>query len=54
MPTNTRGQGLSVVAVDHDHKTGNVRGLLCNKCNKGLGFFEDDINILKKAVEYLE
>lgn len=40
--------------IDHCHKTGKVRGLLCNRCNVGLGRFRDNINILKNAIEYLE
>ena len=39
--------------VDHCHKTGAIRGLLCNKCNSGMGFLNDDPNLLKKAYEYL-
>jgi hypothetical protein len=53
-PTKTRGQSLDVVAIDHDHDTGNVRGLLCNACNKAIGLLSDDINILKRAIQYLE
>ena len=42
------------LAVDHNHKTGKVRGLLCNSCNTSLGKFKDDITLLKRAIEYLE
>lgn len=39
--------------IDHDHKTGKIRGLLCSSCNKGLGFFKDNEELLKAAIEYL-
>lgn len=41
-------------AVDHDHLTRKIRGLLCTRCNPALGAFQDDINILKNAIKYLE
>ena len=42
------------LAVDHCHKTGKVRGLLCQACNKALGLFNDDITILQNAINYLQ
>ena len=41
------------LAVDHCHNTKKVRGLLCTNCNMALGKFQDDLQIIQKAVEYL-
>jgi len=40
--------------VDHDHTTGKVRGIICNECNRGLGYFRDNPEALRKAAKYLE
>lgn len=40
--------------VDHDHQTGEVRGLLCNRCNRMLGFARDDPEYFFRAARYLE
>ena len=42
------------LVVDHCHTTGKVRGLLCNRCNMGLGHFKDTVALLKHAEEYLK
>jgi hypothetical protein len=39
--------------IDHDHKTGKIRGLLCSNCNRALGLFKDDQSIIKNAYKYL-
>ncbi len=40
--------------VDHDHKTGKIRGLLCNHCNTTLGLVHDSIHTLQAMIQYLE
>ena len=40
--------------IDHNHITGKVRGLLCNKCNVTIGMVEEDVSRLQKIIEYLD
>lgn len=42
------------LAVDHNHQTNKLRGLLCNSCNRGLGYFKDNLENLQQAINYLK
>lgn len=54
-PETSKYKGTTrYLAVDHCHKTGIVRGLLCFSCNIALGKFKDNINNLTKAIAYLK
>ena len=47
------GKNNSTWCLDHNHDTKEFRGYLCHKCNRGLGAFDDDIEKLERAMEYL-
>jgi hypothetical protein len=51
--SKTEGK-ITNLCVDHNHKTGKVRMLLCHDCNTGIGKFKDDIKLLESAIEYLK
>lgn len=52
--TKTRKGTTFALAVDHCHKAGRVRGLLCQDCNSGIGSLKDDITLLQAAISYLK
>lgn len=47
-------QDKEYMAVDHCHKTGKVRGILCSNCNRALGLLEDNLEFLENAKIYLK
>jgi Recombination endonuclease VII len=57
-PPNKVSRGIRrttpVLVVDHCHVTGSIRGLLCDRCNTGLGQFKDSVSNLRNALNYLE
>lgn len=46
--------GTRMLAVDHDHESGRVRGLLCANCNRAIGLFTDNPALLRRAADYIE
>ena len=50
----SKGDGVRSLAVDHDHKTGKVRSLLCNRCNTLLGRYENNRELFSKFEEYIK
>lgn len=46
--------GRGTFHVDHDHRTGRVRGLLCQLCNTGIGKLKEDVSIMERAIKYLK
>ena len=49
----SRGR-ISALHLDHDHESGQLRGILCFRCNNALGDFDDDLGLLRAAIRYLE
>lgn len=45
---------VGAIHLDHNHKNNKPRGMLCSRCNNGLGMFEDDINMFSKVIKYLQ
>lgn len=48
-----RSEAKYSLVVDHCHSSGEVRGMLCHNCNRGLGLFKDNTKYLEKAIRYL-
>jgi hypothetical protein len=52
--TATRNGRVKALAVDHNHSTGKIRGLLCSDCNTGIGKLKENRNIFLSAIKYLD
>lgn len=53
IPLNGKGLERDSPQVDHDHKTGSLRAILCRPCNTALGMFRDDPALVDRAAQYL-
>lgn len=51
---NPKTRGSNDAVIDHCHDSGDVRGVLCRKCNSGIGFLNDDASTVRNALNYLE
>lgn len=49
-----KGKERTSLDIDHCHTTGKIRGLLCNACNRLLAAADDNLEVLRKAISYLE
>jgi hypothetical protein len=52
--TVTRSGRVRRLTIDHNHETGEIRGILCSRCNTGLGMFRDSPDLLRAATAYLD
>jgi len=52
--TLVRRGTLCELTIDHDHATGQIRGLLCNNCNRAIGLLKDNPQTLRQAAAYLD
>lgn len=50
----SKNQWGAELVVDHCHTTGKIRQLLCDKCNRGLGQFDDNIELFEIAIQYIK
>ncbi len=51
---DARNSKKATFAIDHNHETGAVRGLLCSSCNMGIGKLMDSVELMKMAIRYIE
>jgi hypothetical protein len=49
-----QGRGADRCTVDHDHETKAIRGLLCSNCNRAIGLFDEDVEVIEHAIRYIE
>lgn len=52
--TKSKVGKIQKLSVDHDHKTGKVRALLCSNCNRGIGYLQDDFDLILQAAKYIQ